>query len=119
MAQRHQRGWLKKETRCQGEMWVLFFRTTRKADGKRVENKIPIGLVRDFPKRKPIDFRMPLQQRRSRLPGCSLSSYSVRRACMGLILEALRAGSHPAATVMQATAATAMAIAVGSSGLNW
>ena len=49
MAQRRQRGWLKKETRSQGETWVLFFRTTRKADGKRVENKIPIGLVRDLP----------------------------------------------------------------------
>src|ERR1043165_5703557 len=51
MAQRHQRGWLKKETRTQGEMWVLFFRTTRKADGKRVENKIPIGLVKRFPEK--------------------------------------------------------------------
>ena len=49
MAQRHQRGWLKKETRSQGETWVLFYRTTRKSDGKRVENKIPIGLVKDFP----------------------------------------------------------------------
>jgi hypothetical protein len=49
MAQRHQRGWLKKERRAQGETWVLFFRTTRKCDGKRVENKIPIGLVQDFP----------------------------------------------------------------------
>ena len=29
MAQRHQRGWLKKEKRAQGETWVLFFRTTR------------------------------------------------------------------------------------------
>jgi len=48
MAQRHQRGWLKKETRSQGETWVLFFRTTRKCDGKRVENKIAVGLVRDF-----------------------------------------------------------------------
>ena len=27
MAQRHQRGWLKKEKRAQGETWVLFFRT--------------------------------------------------------------------------------------------
>jgi hypothetical protein len=44
MAQRHQRGWLKKERRAQGETWVLFFRTTRKSDGKRVESKIPIGL---------------------------------------------------------------------------
>lgn len=49
MAQRHQRGWLKKERRAQGETWVLFFRTTRKCDGKRVENKIPIGLIQKFP----------------------------------------------------------------------
>src|ERR1700730_4496061 len=49
MAQRRQRGWLKKEIRTQGETWVLYFRTTRKFDGRRVENKIPIGLVRDFP----------------------------------------------------------------------
>jgi hypothetical protein len=49
MAQRHQRGWLKKEKRSQGVTWVLFFRTVRKSDGKRVENKIPIGLVKDFP----------------------------------------------------------------------
>jgi hypothetical protein len=49
IAHRHQRGWLKKETRRQGETWVLFFRTVRKSDRKRVENKIPIGLVRDFP----------------------------------------------------------------------
>ena len=48
MAQRHQRGWLKKEKRAQGETSVLFFRTTRKSDGKRVENKIPIGLVQNF-----------------------------------------------------------------------
>ena len=51
MAQRHQRGWLKKETRSQGETWVLFFRTTRKSDGRRVENKVPIGLVTDFPEK--------------------------------------------------------------------
>jgi len=51
MAQRHQRGWLKKETRSQGETWVLFYRTTRKSDGKRVESKIPIGLVKDFPEK--------------------------------------------------------------------
>lgn len=49
MAQRQQRGWLKKENRIQGEAWVLYFRTTRKSDGRRVENKIPIGLVRDLP----------------------------------------------------------------------
>jgi hypothetical protein len=46
MAQRHQRGWLKKETRSNGETWVLFYRTIRKSDGKRVENKIAIGLER-------------------------------------------------------------------------
>jgi len=49
MMRKHQRGWIKKETRRQGETWVLFFRTIRKDDGKRVENKIPICLVRDFP----------------------------------------------------------------------
>ncbi len=49
MAQRHQRGWVKKEKRAQGETWVLFFRTTRQSDGKRVENKVPIGLVRHLP----------------------------------------------------------------------
>ena len=36
MAQRRQRGWLKKEARSQGETWVLFFRAIRKSDGKRV-----------------------------------------------------------------------------------
>ena len=51
MAQRHQRGWLKKEKRSQGVTWVLFFRTVRKSDGKRVENKFPIGLVKDFPEK--------------------------------------------------------------------
>jgi NAD(P)-dependent dehydrogenase (short-subunit alcohol dehydrogenase family) len=50
-AQRTQRGWLKKETRRDGETWVLFFRTTRKSDGKRVESKIPIGLVENFPEK--------------------------------------------------------------------
>jgi len=49
MAQRHQRGWLKKEERRKGETWMLFFRTVRESDGNRVERKIPIGLVRDFP----------------------------------------------------------------------
>ena len=51
MAQRHHRGWLKKETRRQGETWVLFFRSRRKSDGKRVENKIAIGLVKYFPEK--------------------------------------------------------------------
>jgi hypothetical protein len=35
--------------RTEGETWVLFFRTTRKSDGKRVENKVPIGLVQELP----------------------------------------------------------------------
>ena len=51
MAHKHQRGWLKKEKPTQGETWVLFFRIVRKSDGKRVENKIPIGLVKDFPEK--------------------------------------------------------------------
>lgn len=49
MTLRNQHGWLKKESRAHGETWVLFFRTLRKSDGKRVENKIPIGLVKDLP----------------------------------------------------------------------
>ena len=49
MVQRHQRGWQKKEKRAQGETWVLFFRTTRKSDNKRVENKVSIGLVQHLP----------------------------------------------------------------------
>jgi len=49
MAQRHQRGWLKQEMRTGGHTWVLFFRNVLKSDGKRVEHKVPIGLVKDFP----------------------------------------------------------------------
>ena len=49
MAQRLQRGWLKREHRIPGETWILYFRTIRKSDGKRVENKVSIGLVKDFP----------------------------------------------------------------------
>jgi hypothetical protein len=49
MMQRRQRGWLKKKSRIQGESWVLYFRTTRKSDRKRVENKIPFGPVCDLP----------------------------------------------------------------------
>src|ERR1041385_6693338 len=51
MAQRNQRGWLKRESRTHGEAWVLFFRKIRKSDGKRVESKIPIGLVENFPEK--------------------------------------------------------------------
>jgi hypothetical protein len=43
------RGWLKVEKRKSGKMWVLRFMTTRKTDGKRVEHKVPVGFVRDFP----------------------------------------------------------------------
>ena len=46
------------------------------------------------------------------------SSYSVRKACIGSILVARLAGSHAAAMVITETAAIAMEIAVGSSGLN-
>jgi hypothetical protein len=52
MAQRRQRGWLKKESRSHNDTWVLFFRKTRKTDGKRVENKVPIGLVKNLPPRR-------------------------------------------------------------------
>jgi hypothetical protein len=45
---RRQRGWLKKEKRVQGETWLLYFRTRRGSDGRRVETKIPIGLVGDL-----------------------------------------------------------------------
>ena len=51
MAQRHQRGWLKKETRSNGETWVLFYRTIRKSDGKRVEKQDCDWLGRDFPEK--------------------------------------------------------------------
>ena len=49
MARRNQRGWLKQEMRAEGPTWVLFFRTARKSDGRRVEHKVPIGLLKDFP----------------------------------------------------------------------
>jgi hypothetical protein len=49
MSHRLRRGWLKKEKRAQGETWVLFFRSSRPSDGKRVENKSLIGLVRHLP----------------------------------------------------------------------
>ena len=49
MAQRHQRGWLKQEMRVGGPTWALFFRAARKSDGRRVEHKVTIGLLKDFP----------------------------------------------------------------------
>jgi integrase len=47
----YQRGSLKKLRRKEGETWVLRFRVVS-AEGKRVEDILPIGLVRDFPKEK-------------------------------------------------------------------
>jgi hypothetical protein len=47
---RHQRGWLRTEKRSEGETWMLHFRSTRESDGKRVERKVPIGLVRNLPR---------------------------------------------------------------------
>lgn len=46
---RHQHGWLRTEQRSKGETWMLYFRSTRESDGKRVERKIPVGLVCDLP----------------------------------------------------------------------
>jgi integrase len=45
---RFQRGSLRAENRKTGPTWVLRHYVTRQSDGKRVEHKIPIGLVRDF-----------------------------------------------------------------------
>jgi integrase len=45
---RHQRGWLRTEKRSDGETWMLHFRATRESDGKRIERKIPVGLMRDL-----------------------------------------------------------------------
>jgi hypothetical protein len=69
------------------------------------------------PKRRRTDFSGLNRQPKGRR--YATANYSVRRARDGSILVARRAGSHAAATVMQATEAMAMAIAVGSSGLNW
>jgi integrase len=44
----YQRGSLKKVRRKEGESWVLRYRVAN-AEGRRVENTLPIGLVRDFP----------------------------------------------------------------------
>src|SRR5579864_1891063 len=45
----YQRGSLKKVPRKEGESWVLRFRVSN-AEGRRVENTLPVGFVRDFPK---------------------------------------------------------------------
>jgi hypothetical protein len=46
---RFQRGSLRVESRKNGQNWVLRYYVTRTSDGRRVEHKIPIGLVHDFP----------------------------------------------------------------------
>ena len=46
---RFQRGSLRVEPRKKGDTWVLRYFVTRPVDGRRVENKLSIGLVRDFP----------------------------------------------------------------------
>src|SRR5260370_9163138 len=50
-AMSYQRGSLKKVKRREGEIWVLRYRVTN-SDGRRVENVMPIGLVREFLKDK-------------------------------------------------------------------
>ena len=47
----HQRGSLQRKYRKHGETWILRYRVTA-SDGRRVENTIPVGLLRDFPKEK-------------------------------------------------------------------
>ena len=46
---RFQRGSLRVESRKKGDTWVLRYFVTRPLDGRRVENKLAIGLVRDLP----------------------------------------------------------------------
>src|ERR1019366_4158927 len=45
----YQRGSLKQVPRKKGDTWVLRYRVSTAAEGRRVENTLPIGLVRDFP----------------------------------------------------------------------
>ena len=47
----YQRGSLKQMPRKEGDTWVLRYRVST-ANGRRVENILPIGLVRDFPTEK-------------------------------------------------------------------
>lgn len=46
---RFQRGSLRIESRKNGETWVLRYFVTRQSDGHRVEHKLAVGLVHDFP----------------------------------------------------------------------
>jgi len=45
---RFQRGCLRIEDRKSGPTWVLRYYVTRELDSKRVEHKLPIGLVREL-----------------------------------------------------------------------
>jgi integrase len=47
----YQRGSLKKVLRKQGDTWVVRYRVSR-ADGRRLENTMPVGLVSDFPRKR-------------------------------------------------------------------
>jgi integrase len=47
----YQRGSIARKSRKGGDIWVLRYRVST-ADGRRVENTLPIGLVRDFPTEK-------------------------------------------------------------------
>jgi integrase len=46
---RFQRGSVRAESRKNGPTWVLRYFVTRPSDSRRVEHKIAVGLVRDFP----------------------------------------------------------------------
>src|SRR5262249_16863641 len=46
---RFQRGSLRIESRKSGDTWVLRYFIRRTTDGKRVEHKLAVGLVRDLP----------------------------------------------------------------------
>ncbi len=47
----YQRGSLKKVPRKKGDTWMFRYRVST-ADGRRVENTLPVGLVRNFPSEK-------------------------------------------------------------------
>ncbi len=50
--EKNQRGWLRTERRRDGRTWLLHYRTAQEPDGKRVEHKIAVGLVRDLPSKQ-------------------------------------------------------------------
>jgi integrase len=47
----YQRGSIRKVARRSGEVWMLRFRVST-PDGRRIENNVPVGSVRDFPKKR-------------------------------------------------------------------